>query len=149
MFITVDDFLPFDLLRREAGQDVVADQALPVLRVFVTLHLSALVVFALDVGGSHRTLDLHPADGRHIHTSNPVTSLEQQDAVSVRQSENVRAPEGVVVFLLQLLHVGGTEVKLSAGRTADGVLVVTGLRTFARSGLQAERRQVCGAARRK
>lgn len=65
MVITVDDFLPFDLLRREAGQDVVADQALPVLRVFVTLHLSALVVFALDVAGSHRTLDLHPADGRH------------------------------------------------------------------------------------
>lgn len=73
MFITVDDFLPFDLLRREAGQDVVADQALPVLRVFVTLHLSALVVFALDVGGSHRTLDLHPADGPHTREADTST----------------------------------------------------------------------------
>lgn len=67
----------------------------------------------------------------------------------VSQSENVRVPEGVVVLLLQLLHVGGAEVKLSAGRTADAVLVVTGLQTFARSGLKAERRQVCGATRRK
>lgn len=56
-----------------------------------------------------------------------------------------RGPEGVVVFLLKLLQVGGVEVKLRAGRKADGVLGLGGRRTVAGPGRQAERRQVCRA----
>lgn len=49
-------------------------------------------------------------------------------------------PERLLVFLLQLLQVGGAEVELGAGGTR--VLVLAGLWALGRSGLEAERRQI-------
>lgn len=74
----------------------------------------------------------------------PVVLL-QFDRISTRVRVQSKVPDGVVVFLLQLLQAGGVEVKLSASRKADGILGLDDQRTLATSGWEAERRQVCRA----
>lgn len=74
--------------------------------------------------------------------------LSDVSTASLPFIQTLEIPESLLVFLLELLQVGGAEVKLGAGGTADGVLVVSRLRTLAQSGLDAERRHICGVKSR-